>query len=141
MNSVIYLSVVARSGRKGVMEMTEKTWNETTNGAAANSEETGWNTVSDEIQITFENEGDGFIGRFVRMDERVGVNNLTQAHFENVTDLDGNFVADRAFINAGRDLANKLRTVPLRREVRAQWTHSMDTGQASNMRVHSVQWR
>lgn len=120
--------------------MTEKTWNDTTNGAAAN-EETEWNTVSDEVQITFENEGDGFIGRFVRMDERVGVNNLTQAHFENVTDLDGNPVADRAFINAGRDLANKLRTVPLRREVRAQWTTSMDTGQASNMRVHSVQWR
>ena len=124
--------------------MTEKTqeWHETSNGAAANAPaDSGWNAVTDEVQIAMENVGDGFIGTLVRIDERVGVNNLTQAHFENVTDLNGDFLAERAFVNAGRDLANKLRVVPLRRQVRAEWTGNMDTGQSTPMRVNSVQWR
>lgn len=125
------------------MEMTEnKTqWTEASNGAAANASEDGWNAVTEEVQIVLENIGDGWIGTLVRMDERVGVNNLTQAHFENVTYVNGDELAPRAFINCPRDLINKLRTVPLRRQVRAIWTSELSTGQQTPMRVFTVAWR
>jgi hypothetical protein len=119
-------------------ESTESGWTEATNGADANSD--GWTTVSEEVQIAFENEGDGFIGVYASRDT-VGQNGMVQFHFENVTDLDGNFIADRAFVNGTRDLVGKLRTVPFRRTVRATWTKSMDTGQATPMRIFSVQWK
>ncbi len=119
-------------------ETTESGWTEATNGAEANAE--GWTTVSEEVQIAFESEGDGFIGVYVSRDA-VGQNGMVQFHFENVTDLDNNFVADRAFVNGTRDLVGKLRTVPFRRMVRAQWIKSMDTGQATPMRIFSVQWK
>lgn len=121
---------------------TEKTqeWTEATNGDVANSASDGWTTVSEEVQIAFENEGDGFIGTYVSRDQ-VGQNGMVQFHFENVTDLDGNWIADRAFVNGTRDLVGKLRTVPFRRLVRAQWTSSMNTGQTTPMRIFSIQWK
>jgi hypothetical protein len=119
--------------------MTNETWTEATNGAAANSGN-DWNVVSDEVQIVLESVGEGFIGTYVRMDT-VGANQMTQLHFENVTDLNGNAIADRAFINGSRDLVNKIRTVPFRRQVRAEWTSELPTGQITPMRVFSVQWR
>lgn len=125
------------------MEMTDnKTeWQEATNGAAANEPDDNWNAVTDEVQIVLEGIGDGWIGTLIRIDERVGVNNLTQAHFEKVYYLDNNFMAERAFVNCPRDLANKLRTVPLRRQVRAEWTSELSTGQQTPMRVFDVKWR
>ena len=115
-------------------------WNEATNGAASNADDAGWNTISEEDKIDLEHEGDGFIGTLVRMDPPTA-NGIVQIHLENVTDLDGNFQSERAFINGTRDLVNKMRTVPLRRQVRAQWTSSQNTGQISPMRVFSVAWR
>lgn len=120
---------------------TEKTqeWQDATNGAAANAAE-GWQDVSEESQIVLEAIGEGFIGTYVRMDPPTQ-SGIVQLHFENVTDLEGNFVAERAFINSTRDLTNKIRVVPFRRQVRAQWTSELPTGQISPMRVFSVQWR
>ena len=122
------------------MAAKEAEWTEATNGDAANVASDGWTTVSEEEQIAFEAEGDGFIGTYVSRDV-VGNNGMVQFHFENVTDLDGNFIADRAVVNGTRDLVGKLRTVPFHRLVRAQWISSMNTGQTTPMRVFSVQWK
>lgn len=118
--------------------MAEKTseWTEASTGAAANADG-GWQEVAEEVQIALENEGDGFIGTYVRKDPPTA-SGIVQLHFEKVTDLEGNYLADRAFINGTRDLVGKLATVPMRKQVRAQWTHSMDTGQISPMRVFAV---
>lgn len=120
----------------------EKTqeWTEATNGDAANAASDGWNTISEEVQIAFEAIGDGFIGTYVARDV-VGNNGMVQFHFENVTDLNGNFIADRAFVNGTRDLVGKFRTIPMRRMVRVEWTSEMNTGQATPMRIMSVQWK
>ena len=120
---------------------TEKTteWTEATNGAAANAADEGWATVEEEVQIALENEGDGFIGAYVEMD--VTQSGIVQAHFTNVYDLNGNFIAGRAFVNSTRDLTGKLKTVPQKRQVRAVWISSLNTGQPLPMRVFSVQWR
>jgi hypothetical protein len=132
-------------GRERDNEMAGKTeadWTEATTGAAANDTNganDGWATVEDEVQIALENEGDGFIGTYVDMD--VTGTGIAQAHFTNVTDLNGNFIAARAFINSTRDLTNKLKTISYRRQVRAVWTTSMNTGQPLPMRVFSVQSR
>lgn len=115
-------------------------WNEATNGAASNAEDTGWNAISEEVKMDLEHEGDGFIGTYVRMDPPTA-SGIVQLHFENVTDLYGNFIAERAFINGTRDLVNKIRTVPFKRQVKAQWTSSQNTGQISPMRVFTVAWR
>jgi hypothetical protein len=119
----------------------EKTqeWTEATNGAAANATDE-WQNVAEEDKIDLTHEGDGFIGKLVLMDT-VGANGMVQVHVENVTDLDGNFQSVRAFINAGRDLVNKLRTVPMGRTIRVQWVSSMNTGQITPMRVYSVGWK
>jgi hypothetical protein len=118
--------------------MTENTtWNDTDTADAVSDEWT--NEVESEEQIAFEIEGDGFTGTFQGMDAPNG-NGIVQAHFENVHFLNGTEVGS-AFANAGRDLQNKLKKVPVRRQVRIQWTHSLDTGQASPMRVYSVKWR
>ena len=116
----------------------EKTWTEASNGAAANAD--GWNAVADEVQIVLERVGEGFIGTYVRMDPPTA-SGIVQLHFENVTDLNGNEIGERAFVNSTRDLTNKIRTVPFLRQVRAEWTSEMPTGQISPMRVFSVQWR
>lgn len=120
-------------------EKTAEQWTEATNGEEANSSD-GWNTISEEVQIAFETIGDGFIGVYASRDQ-VGNNGMVQFHFENVTDLDGNPIADRAFVNGTRDLVGKLRTVPFRRTVRAQWTSELPTGQATPMRIFKVQWK
>jgi hypothetical protein len=134
-------SKAAGSGQERANEMaTEKTdeWQDATAGADANSVDDGWTAVEDEVQIKLENEGEGFIGTYVSRDK---AGTIDQLHFTNVTDLDGNFIAARAFVNGSRDLVNKINTVPFRRLVRAQWTTSMNTGQITPMRVFSVQWK
>ncbi len=121
----------------------EKTqeWTEATNGAAANANPgDGWNAVEDEVKMDLEEIGDGFIGTYMRKDPPTA-SGIVQLHFEDVTDLNGNFIAKRAFINSTRDLTNKIAAVPFRRQVRAQWTDNMDTGQISPMRVFSVAHR
>lgn len=121
--------------------MTDKgDWNEATNGAEANADE--WREVESEVQIKFEMIGDGFIGRFTGMDP-VNANGITQAHFVNVTDLNGLDIADRAFVNLTRDQINKYRVVPVKAMVRDEWTSDMDTGHSSGnkMQVHKVQWK
>lgn len=120
----------------------EKTqeWTEATNGDAANAASDGWTDVSEEVQIAFETIGDGFIGTYADRDV-VGNNGMVQFHFENVTDLNGNPIADRAFVNGTRDLVGKFRTIPQRRTVRVKWISEMNTGQATPMRVFSVQWK
>lgn len=116
-------------------------WQESTNGAAANvNPDGGWNAVEDEVKMDLENLGDGFIGTYVRKDAPTA-NGIVQLHFEDVYDLNGNFIAKRAFINSTRDLTNKIHAVPFRRQVRAQWIDNKDTGQISPMRVFSVAHR
>lgn len=112
-------------------------WNEETAGAAANEE---WGAeVESESQIVLEVQGEGWTGTFLEMD-KPNANGIVQAHFENVTALDGMVIGD-GFINAGRDLQGKLKKVPPKSEVRIQWVTSMDTGQRTPMRVFKVQWR
>ena len=116
-------------------------WNDATNGAAANQDGEGWGqTVDAESQIILENEGDGFIGQFIGMDAP-NAKGIVQAHFENVYDILDNYQGYALFINAGRDLEQKLRKVPEKSLVRVQWISSMNTGQKTPMRVYSVQWR
>jgi hypothetical protein len=119
---------------------TEKTqeWQDASNGAAVNAGD-GWNTVSEESQIVLESEGEGFTGMLIEMDSTNS--GITQIHLTDVYGLNGEFLGDRMFINGTRDLVNKLKTVPRMREIRVEWTHSMNTGQATPMRVFSVQWR
>lgn len=126
------------------MEMTTEStgeWNEASEGAAANNADE-WREVAAEEQIAIEYEGDGWIGRFMGMDPP-NANGIVQTHWTNVTSLEGVDIAERAFLNATRDLINKLKTIPEKALVRAQWTHSMDTGHISGtkMRVFKVQWR
>lgn len=114
------------------------TWNESSNGAAANEE---WGTeVESESQIVLETEGDGFIATYTEM-EPPNRNGITQAHFENIYTLGGDYLGASMFLNAGRDLGRKLKSVPNGRQVRIQWTSSIDTGQNTPMRVYKVQWR
>lgn len=119
---------------------TESEWTEATNGAEANADE--WREVDAEVQIKFEVIGDGFIGRFTGMDP-VNANGITQAHFVNVTDLNGLDIAERAFLNLTRDQINKYRVIPEKSMVRDTWTDNMDTGHSSGnkMQVHKVQWK
>lgn len=115
-------------------------WNDATADAEANS---GWGKeVAEEVQIVLENEGEGFTGIFTEMDT-TGTG-IAQAHFDNVYGLEemgGDFIGEKAFLNAGRDLARKLKSVPVKAEVRIQWKSSLPTGQKEPMRVYSVQWR
>lgn len=112
-------------------------WTESTAGAAAND---GWNEVDAESQIVLENEGDGWIGQFLGMDAP-NSNGIVQAHFESVTGLDNSPLGDGMFVNAGKDLQNKLKNVPVNSQVRIEWVSSMNTGQKTPMRVFSVKWR
>lgn len=118
---------------------TEKTWNESTNGAVANSGD--WGTeIEAESQIVLEQVGEGFIGILGEID-RPTQNGIVQIHLSDVSDLAGNFLGENMFINGTRDLVNKLKRVPRNSQVRCQWADSMDTGQSTPMRVFSVQYR
>lgn len=119
-------------------EKTEKEWKEEHGEAPTESE--GWGQeVAAESQISLEMEGEGFIARFLGMDP-ANANGIVQGHFSEAESLDGIYIGD-AFMNIGRDLIRKLSKVPVKREVRIQWVSSMQTGQATPMRVYSVQWR
>ena len=121
--------------------MTEnKSWNDATNGAAAN--EDGWHDVEAEDQIIVETEGEGFTARYMGMDPP-NANGIVQGHFTGVYTLDDDPFSERAFMNLTTDLRNKLKNVPIRSQVRCQWKSSMDTGHESGtkMRVWNVQWR
>lgn len=121
--------------------MTEKTegqWQTATDDNAADE----WREVDAEAMIILEMEGEGFTGRYMGMDPPMA-SGIVQAHFTNVYDIDGNAIADAAFINATRDLQNKLKKIPVKSMVRAVWESSMDTGHESGnkMRVFKVQWK
>ena len=114
-------------------DTTEATWRE--------SEDSEWgHEVESESQIVMEMEGDGFIATFTEMDP-ANANGITQAHFTNVSTLTEEYLGDAMFMNAGRDLERKLKSVPKGSQVRIQWVSSMNTGQKSPMRVYKVQWR
>lgn len=114
-------------------------WTDASAGAAANDE---WQTVDAEVKIVIENIGDGWIGRFMGMDDPNN-NGILQAHFTSVTYLNGGDLAPQAFTNASTDLRNKLKNVPVKAIVRAEWVSEMDTGHESGnkMRVFDVKWR
>lgn len=119
----------------------ENAWNESTEGAAANSE---WGTeVESESQIILETEGEGFIATFLEMD-KPNANGIIQVHVEKVYDLNEQWLGDAMFINATRDLVNKLKKVPSGAQIRVEWTSSMRTSndpKMSPMRVYRLQWR
>lgn len=129
-----------KKGPKKMANKDEETpWNDATTGAAANDE---WGQEVDaEVKIALEVEGDGFIGRYMGMDDPG--NGIYQAHFTNVTYLNGAEIAPSAFTNASTDLRRKLEKVPVKSMVRAEWVSSMDTGHESGnkMRVFRVQWK
>lgn len=118
---------------------TESEWTDTSEGAAANDE---WSEVESEAQIVIEVISDGFIGRYMGMDPP-NANGIIQAHFNAVLDLQGESIADSAFINATTDLRNKLAKVPSKAIVRAEWVSELDTGHESGnkMRVWNVKWK
>lgn len=130
-----------RWARERVNEMasTEKEWTDTTNGAAANASSDWGNTVEAESQIVLETEGEGFIGTYLEMESTQA--GIVQVHLEDVTDLNGTALGEAMFINATRDLINKLKKVPVKSQIRVEWVSSMDTGQKTPMRVYAVQWR
>lgn len=113
-------------------------WTDATNGAAANAEDWG-QTVDAESQVVLEGEGDGFIATFVEMDKTNS--GITQAHLEDVYDLNEQYAGKYMFINATRDLERKLKSVPPKAQIRVQWVSSQDTGQKDPMRIYTVQWR
>ena len=114
-------------------DTTEATWRE--------SEDPEWgHEVESESQIVLETEGDGFIATFTEL-EPPNRNGITQAHFMNVYTLSHEYLGDAMFLNAGRDLERKLKSVPKGAMVRIQWVSSMNTGQKTPMRVYKVQWR
>lgn len=123
------------------MATKENEWTDASAGAAANANDE-WQTVDAEVKIVIENIGDGWIGRFMGMDDPNG-NGILQAHFTSVTFLNGNDLAPQAFTNASTDLRNKLKNVPVKAIVRAEWVSEMDTGHESGnkMRVFDVKWR
>jgi hypothetical protein len=114
-------------------------WQDTEN-AAPDADE--WQEIDAEAKIILEEEGDGWQGRFMGMDPR-NENGIIQAHFTNVIYLSGEELAPAAFINATHDLEQKLKKVPVKSMVRAQWVSSLDTGHESGtkMRVFRVQWK
>lgn len=117
----------------------ETTWNSATDADADTDE---WREVEAEAKIIVETVGDGWQGRYMGMDDPNG-NGILQAHFTGATDLNGVDIAERAFVNATRDLQNKLQKVPVKSYVRIQWVSSMNTGHESGtpMRVFKVQWK
>ena len=123
--------------------MTAETgWNEATEGEAANVDL--WKDVEAESQLILEITGEGFTGRLIAMDEP-NATGIVQIHLVNVEDLDGNSLesGNGCFMNATRDLINKLKKVPLKSFIRVQWIDNLDTGHSSGtkMRVFKVQWR
>lgn len=106
---------------------------------ATDSSDDGWTEATGESQIVLENENEGWTGTYTGMDS-TGTSGMVQAHFTNAKDLDGNDIGD-AFINAGRDLQNKLRNVPVKSFVKCQWIDSLDTGQKLPMRVFKVLYK
>lgn len=96
--------------------------------------------VESESQIVMETEGDGFIATFTEMD-LPNANGIVQAHFTNVSTLSDEWLGEAMFMNAGRDLERKLKSVPKGSQVRVQWVSSLPTGQKTPMRVFKVQWR
>lgn len=113
-----------------------------TNGEWQNAqpENEGWGeTVDAESQVALEGEGDGFIATFTGMDKTA--NGIPQAHLEDVYDLNEQYAGKFMFINATRDLEQKLKKVPEKAQIRVQWVSSLSTGQKDPMRVYSVQWR
>jgi hypothetical protein len=114
-------------------------WNEASEGAQANSGE--WGTeVESEAQIVLEAEGEGVIATWVGMDPP-NANGIIQGHFEDVNDLNEQWLGDAFFMNLTRDLERKMRKVPEKATVRLEWVSSMNTGQKTPMRVFKVQWR
>lgn len=96
---------------------------------------TGWNTVTDETQVKFTENGDEFTGRLISLDSNGGI---PQAHFTGT----GKFTDDGGyFTNAGHDLLRKLERIPLGSEVRITRTGTMDTGQRTPMMLFKVDWR
>lgn len=120
--------------------MTEDTkWNDTGDAIGDTDE---WREVEAEAKIIVEQEGDGWQGRYMGMDDPNG-NGILQAHFTGVTFLNGTDIAERAFVNATRDLQSKLQKVPVKSYTRIQWVSSMNTGHESGtpMRIFKVQWK
>lgn len=114
-------------------------WNEAQDPSIPDDE---WKEVEDELMIKFEVIGDGFIGRLIDIDPP-NANGIIQAHFVNVTDLTGNHLADRAFLNLTRNQFSKYRSIPMKSTVRDEWTGNLNTGHSSGtpMQVHSVKWK
>lgn len=121
------------------MATKENEWTEST--TAANPDD-GWTEVDAEAKIVIEVIGDGFTGRYMGM-EQLPDSGIKQVHITNAEFLDGTPLADKAFVNATRDLENKLRNIPIKSMIRVQWISEMDTGHESGtkMRVFKVQWK
>jgi hypothetical protein len=120
--------------------MTEQeNWQETEEAIPTADE---WREVEAEVQIVLEDEGEGWVGRFMGMDPR-NANGIIQGHWTHVEYLNGYYLADSAFANITRDLETKLKKVPVKALTRIQWVSSMDTGHESGtkMRVFRVQWK
>ena len=104
------------------------------------AQEMSWKTVSDpaqtveETKIIFDTVEDEFIGTYLGMREVDGGENGTykQARF---SDDNKNLY----FVNANYSLRQGLKTVRPGSLVRIEFTSEQDTGQASPMRVFTVQ--
>lgn len=103
------------------------------------AQEMTWKTVSDpaqtdeETKIVFDTIGDEFIGTYLGMREVDGGENgkYKQARFKANDEL--------YFVNANYSLRQGLKDVRIGSLARIEFTSEQDTGQASPMRVFTVQ--
>lgn len=116
---------------------TDKT-QEWTEAESPNAAEWG-EKVDAESQIKLESIGEGFIATLVEMDGTA--TGIKQVHLEDVYDLTESYIGKYMFINGTTDLVQKLKKVPLKSQIRVEWTSSLPTGQKDPMRIYSVQWR
>lgn len=96
----------------------------------------GWNEVTEESQVKFDQDGDEFTGILISRDVQ---GTIPQAHFEGT----GKFKGDDYFTNMGRDLERKMEKVPVGAEVLITRTGTLDTGHRSGtaMVTFAVKYR
>ena len=97
----------------------------------ANSDDGDWLDVKEELQLSFENVGERFTGKFLGWSEtKTGI---AQAHFQAEN---GDW-----FTNVGESLKRQLKQIQIGQLVRITYTGDLDVGQASPMKQFRVQYK
>lgn len=99
--------------------------------ATVSASDNEWTDVETEAQLSFNDIGEEFIGKFLGWSEtKTGI---VQAHFENA---EGAY-----FCNVGWSLKIQLKKVQVGSLVRLRYESDQDTGEASPMKIFRVQYK